>query len=327
MAAGPDVIYQATFFDGTWRGHADFLLRVDAPERPSIWGPYHYEVADTKLARHVKASAVLQICSYVDQLERIQGVRPEWLHVALGGSARTVERLRVDDYMAYYRSARDRFLATLADEAPATYPPATTYPEPVEHCDVCRWAAECAARRRARRPPEPGRRHLGPAAAGARRAGRRNPRGTRRSHPADGAATRRGRRGRARPRSRTGEDPAGGPPRGQSQVRAASFRRAGRSRSTAGWRPSRAIARRPVLRHRGRSVRLRRWARLPLRPARRGWDVHRDLVARRCERVHARRRAARIRAARRRHHRPPRTRTRRCTSTTTHRTSRPRSSA
>ena len=35
MAAGADVIYQATFFDGTWRGHADFLLRVDDPERPS----------------------------------------------------------------------------------------------------------------------------------------------------------------------------------------------------------------------------------------------------------------------------------------------------
>lgn len=148
MAGGADVIYQATFFDGTWRGHADFLLRVDDPARPSAWGPYHYEVADTKLARHVKSSAILQICSYIDQLERIQGVRPEWLHVALGGSARAVERLRVDDYMAYYRSARDRFLATMRDETPATYPPAATYPEPVDHCEVCRWAAECVARRR-----------------------------------------------------------------------------------------------------------------------------------------------------------------------------------
>jgi predicted RecB family nuclease len=148
MAAGADVIYQATFFDGTWRGHADFLLRVDDPEKPSAWGPYHYEVADTKLARHVKASAILQICSYIDQLERIQDVRPEWLHVALGGSTRAVERLRVDDYMAYYRSARDRFLATMADQVPATYPPAGTYPDPVEHCDVCRWAEECVKRRR-----------------------------------------------------------------------------------------------------------------------------------------------------------------------------------
>jgi predicted RecB family nuclease len=149
MASGADVIYQATFFDGTWRGHADFLLRVDGADRPSIWGPYHYEVADTKLARHVKASAVLQICSYIDQLERIQGVMPEWLHVALGGSSRTVERLRVDDYMAYYRSVRDRFLATMAAATPATYPPTGTYPEPVDHCDVCRWAAECVQRRRA----------------------------------------------------------------------------------------------------------------------------------------------------------------------------------
>ena len=148
MAEGADVIYQATFFDGTFRGHADFLLRVEAPERPSRWGLYHYEVADTKLARHVKASAILQICSYVDQLERLQGVRPERLHVALGGSARTVETLRVDDYMAYYRSVRDRFLAALGDAAPTTYPPASTYPEPVEHCEVCRWAAECAIRRR-----------------------------------------------------------------------------------------------------------------------------------------------------------------------------------
>ena len=149
MAAGADVIYQATFFDGTWRGHADFLLRVDDASRPSTWGDYHYEVADTKLARHVKPSAILQICSYIDQLERLQGVRPEWLYVALGGSARAVERLRVDDYMAYYRGVRDRFLATMAAEGVVSYPPVGTYPEPVDHCDVCRWAAECAIRRRA----------------------------------------------------------------------------------------------------------------------------------------------------------------------------------
>ncbi|HET7029806.1 MAG TPA: TM0106 family RecB-like putative nuclease [Candidatus Limnocylindrales bacterium] len=148
MRAGSDVIYQATFFDGTWRGHADFLLRVDDESRPSAWGSWHYEVADTKLARHVKASAVLQICTYVDLLEALQGVRPEWMHVALGGSAREVERLRVDDFLAYFRSVRRRFLATTESGDPPLFPP-RTYPEPVEHCDVCRWAAECAAQRRA----------------------------------------------------------------------------------------------------------------------------------------------------------------------------------
>ena len=148
IAQGPDVIYQATFFDGTWRGHADFLLRVESPDRPSRFGPYHYEVADTKLARHVKASAVLQICTYVELLIGIQGIEPEWMHVALGGSAHAVERLRVDDYMAYYRAAKARFLASLDDPATLAFPSETTYPEPVDHCDVCRWAIECGRRRR-----------------------------------------------------------------------------------------------------------------------------------------------------------------------------------
>lgn len=142
---GDDVIYQATFFDGRWLGLADFLLRV---ETPSELGPWSYEVADTKLARHTKASALLQICSYIEQLTRIQGLQPEWMHVALGGSARALERHRVTDYMAYYRQARRLFEEKVAATEPA-YPPTATYPEPVEHCDVCRWSELCTARRRA----------------------------------------------------------------------------------------------------------------------------------------------------------------------------------
>ncbi|HUG95608.1 MAG TPA: TM0106 family RecB-like putative nuclease [Pleomorphomonadaceae bacterium] len=150
MSAGADVIYQATFFDGRWRGHADFLLRVESADRPSRWGPYHYEVADTKLARHVKAGAVLQICTYIDLLAAIQGVEPTWLHVILGGSAGGQRTLRVADFMAYYRAARQRFEEAVGPgAAPATYPPSATYPDPVEHCDVCRWRLNCQARRRA----------------------------------------------------------------------------------------------------------------------------------------------------------------------------------
>ncbi len=149
MAEGAEIIYQATFFNGRWRGHADFLQRVDSADRPSRWGPYHYEVVDTKLARQVKAGAVLQLCSYVDLLTVVQGVQPEYMYVALGGSARTVEKLRVDDYMAYYRAVKARFEAAVGPNAPQpSYPPLSTYPEPVEHCEVCRWSAECQARRR-----------------------------------------------------------------------------------------------------------------------------------------------------------------------------------
>ena len=70
------------------------------------------------------------------------------MHVALGGSERLVEAHRVADYMAYYRLVRRRFEERIATERPA-YPPAGTYPEPVDHCDVCRWSELCTIRRRA----------------------------------------------------------------------------------------------------------------------------------------------------------------------------------
>ena len=155
MRAGADVIYQATFFDGRWLGYADFLLRVpNPPDHASAFDGYHYEVADTKLARHVKAGAVLQICSYVEQLERIQGYLPRQMHVVLGGSRGGTTSLAVSDFMAYYRAAKARFenrvLGAHGEPPPAAaYPSTTTYPEPVEHCQVCRWSEMCEARRRA----------------------------------------------------------------------------------------------------------------------------------------------------------------------------------
>ncbi|HEU0244165.1 MAG TPA: TM0106 family RecB-like putative nuclease [Candidatus Limnocylindrales bacterium] len=155
MRGGADVIYQATFFDGRWRGHADFLLRRDhaADEPDSPLGRYHYEVADTKLARHVKAGAILQICSYVDMLTGLQGVEPEYLHVVLGGRQRPTDRQRVDDFMAYFRRVKAEFGRAVGlpgdDTAGVAYPPVGTYPEPVEHCDVCRWNPRCRAQRRA----------------------------------------------------------------------------------------------------------------------------------------------------------------------------------
>ena len=81
MRRGTEVIYQATFFDGRWRGHADFLLRT---ERPSLLGDWSYDVADTKLARGVKAGAILQVCVYADRLAGLQGVPPERLVIVTG---------------------------------------------------------------------------------------------------------------------------------------------------------------------------------------------------------------------------------------------------
>lgn len=144
MRDGADVIYQATLFDGRWLGFADFLRRVDGD---SQLGPYHYEVVDTKLARRTKGGALLQMCVYSDLLAGLQGRVPEHMHVALGGSTRTVDRHRLSDYLAYYRRVKGRFeAATLSGEAPL-YPLPLT-PEPVQHCEVCRWDAHCALLRR-----------------------------------------------------------------------------------------------------------------------------------------------------------------------------------
>jgi uncharacterized protein len=137
MSEGVDVIYQGTFFDGRWRCHPDFLLRVD---RPSKLGAYSYEVADAKLARKAKAAAVLQGCVYAEQVAAVQGVEPEQIRLILGDG--TEEDLRLKDYAAYYRSVKRQFEETVF--APAM----TTYPDPVDHCRICRWIDVCELRRR-----------------------------------------------------------------------------------------------------------------------------------------------------------------------------------
>ena len=135
MRAGADVVYQATFFDGTWRGHADFLLK--RTDRVSDLGPWAYDVADTKLARRIKVPALLQMALYGDLLAGLQGVPPELLTVVTGDQQELV--FRYSDAEAYTRAARDRFLSRLADgELAAPYPNA--------HCGVCPWRETCTAR-------------------------------------------------------------------------------------------------------------------------------------------------------------------------------------
>lgn len=139
MRDGADVIFQATFFDGRWRGHADFLMRIDAP---SDLGPWSYEIADTKLARRAKPAAVLQLCAYAEQVARIQGRLPDEVEVVTGDGER--HRVRLGDAMAYYRAAKRRLEDTVASA-----PDPTTYPHPVAHCTVCPWLPRCDAQRRA----------------------------------------------------------------------------------------------------------------------------------------------------------------------------------
>jgi len=140
MRRGVDVIYQATFFDGRWRGHADFLLRA---ERPSRLGPWSYDVADTKLARGVKAGAILQVCVYADRLGQLQGIPPERLVIVTGDGVEHEERLA--DFAAFHRTVKARYESLIFGPGPRP----ATYPDPVDHCRVCTWFPTCMDRRRA----------------------------------------------------------------------------------------------------------------------------------------------------------------------------------
>jgi uncharacterized protein len=135
MRAGYDVIYQAALFDGRWLGYADFLEKVDAP---SDLGGHSYEVVDTKLARSAKAAALLQTSLYSELIADMQGRAPEWMHLVLGDATRL--RFRVSDYRAYLHHAKARLETVTAGV------PIKTYPEPVEHCGVCRWEQVCVQR-------------------------------------------------------------------------------------------------------------------------------------------------------------------------------------
>src|SRR5216683_2699438 len=141
MERGAEVIAQGALSDGEWFGRPDVLRRVAKPSKRWAWS---YEVADTKLARETKATTILQLSLYSDLLKQIQGTLPEFLWVVPPGEGYAGEKYPVLEYAAYYRHVRKRLLIAVGKDASRE-----TYPEPVEHCNVCRWFKECDQRRRA----------------------------------------------------------------------------------------------------------------------------------------------------------------------------------
>ncbi len=139
MRAGADAIVQAELRKDRWIGRADVLLKVPASSRLGAWS---YEVVDTKLAQETRAGTVLQLCLYSELVKEVQGVFPERMHVVKPGPDFLPESFRFDDFGAYYRLVRTRLEEVIS--APASD---STYPDPVAHCDICRWWRECDARR------------------------------------------------------------------------------------------------------------------------------------------------------------------------------------
>lgn len=141
MQSGMQVIVQGALAHEHWVGRADILRRVET--RPSRFGSWSYEAIDTKLARETKAGAILQLCLYSDLLAHAQGVEPALMSVVAPWSDFVPQQFRYADCAAYFRKVKH----ALSDSMSATATGAT-YPDPKDHCDICRWRESCDKRRR-----------------------------------------------------------------------------------------------------------------------------------------------------------------------------------
>ncbi len=141
MYRGLDVIAQGSITFGQWFGRPDVLRKVPKKSR---WGDWSYEVYDCKLARETKATTILQLALYSALLADVQGEGPEFMYVVPGGKEFKAETYRFAEYAAYYRYVKAR-LEKVCDNGHGEH----TYPEPCQHCDICRWFAVCDAQRRA----------------------------------------------------------------------------------------------------------------------------------------------------------------------------------
>ncbi|HEX7777935.1 MAG TPA: TM0106 family RecB-like putative nuclease, partial [Vicinamibacterales bacterium] len=153
LLEGTEIVVQAALEQGRWFGRPDVLIRIDRPSRNL--GAWSYEAADAKLARETRGGTILQLGLYCEMLEAFQGLAPDRFHVVTPGEdavegteARPIVRTyRVADYAAYFRLLKARLEGAVAGGHRELE--AATYPEPVDHCDICPWIHGCADRRRA----------------------------------------------------------------------------------------------------------------------------------------------------------------------------------
>jgi predicted RecB family nuclease len=112
--SGAPAVFQAAFFDGRFLGYADFIVRNDEGR---------YEVYDTKLARHAKITALLQLAAYAEQLRRLGIPTGETVSLVLGDDS--ISQHRLVDILPVYRRRRARLESLVdgrvADSAPTPW--------------------------------------------------------------------------------------------------------------------------------------------------------------------------------------------------------------
>jgi uncharacterized protein len=115
LDSSADVVYQAAFATDDFVGFADFLVRAPLaePAEGPVEGPRAWLVQDTKLARHARVTALMQLAAYVDQLDRLGVPRADTVELLLGDG--TVSSHRVDDILPVFELRRARLRALIAD--------------------------------------------------------------------------------------------------------------------------------------------------------------------------------------------------------------------
>ncbi len=129
LKAGADVVYQATLYDGSFHGRADFLVRDEETGG--------YRVCDAKLARQERPKALLQLAAYAEQLDR-NGIPLVYeAELLLGNGRRT--RHPLAEIGPVLRERRVRLLAILAKhvagEAPVQWDSGEV--RACGRCDAC----------------------------------------------------------------------------------------------------------------------------------------------------------------------------------------------
>ncbi len=140
LRSGADVVFQATFFDGEFLGYADFLVN----EAAGTGSPGRYEVWDTKLARHAKVGALLQLAAYGDQLLGM-GLGPSPVVTLVLGTRVGEDWLRsshsLPDLLPVFRERRRRFRELTAEHRAGEATVKWQQPG-IVHCGRCDYCAE-----------------------------------------------------------------------------------------------------------------------------------------------------------------------------------------
>ncbi|MEI5004094.1 TM0106 family RecB-like putative nuclease [Micrococcus yunnanensis] len=141
LAARPAVVFQGMLHDGAFGGLADFLVLRTDEEHPEG----AYEVVDTKLARHARVTALLQIAAYADLLDGMGVPRARQGSLWLGDGSRHVADL--DEVIPVYRHQRSRLEALLQDHV-AAGEPARWGDDRLSVCGACEVCEEAVAEHR-----------------------------------------------------------------------------------------------------------------------------------------------------------------------------------